>query len=74
MKLNHFVYILLAAYLATFLRLTLDNNFFTSIIGSLENQLANSISPTMGIFFCAAFNTISESFGMPGDTIHRSAS
>ena len=45
-----------------------------AIIGSFENQLANSISPTMGIFFCAAFNTISESFGMPGDIIHRSAS
>jgi len=33
-KINHFVYILLAAYLATFLRLTINNNFFISIIGS----------------------------------------
>ena len=34
MKINDFIYILLAAYLATFLRLTINNNFFTSIIGS----------------------------------------
>jgi len=31
---NNFIYILLAAYLATFLRLTVNNNFFISIIGS----------------------------------------
>ena len=35
MKKNKFIYILLAAYLATFLRLTINNNFFISIIGSL---------------------------------------
>ena len=35
MKINNFVYILLAAYLATFLRLTINNNFIISIIGSL---------------------------------------
>ena len=34
MKLNNFIYILLAAYLATFLRLTINNNFLISIIGS----------------------------------------
>jgi len=33
-KINNLFYILLAAYLATFLRLTLNNNFFISIIGS----------------------------------------
>jgi len=33
-KINNFVYILLAAYLATFLRLIINNNFFISIIGS----------------------------------------
>jgi len=33
-KINNFIYILLAAYLGTFLRLTINNNFFTSIIGS----------------------------------------
>ena len=34
MKINNFFYILLAAYLATFLRLTINNNFLISIIGS----------------------------------------
>ena len=34
MKINDFIYILLAAYLATFLRLTINNNFLISIIGS----------------------------------------
>ena len=34
MKINNFIYILLSAYLATFLRLTINNNFFISIIGS----------------------------------------
>ena len=34
MKINNFIYILLASYLATFLRLTINNNFFISIIGS----------------------------------------
>ena len=34
MKIKNFIYILLAAYIATFLRLAINNNFFTSIIGS----------------------------------------
>ena len=34
MKIKNFIYILLAAYLATFLRLSINNNFFISIIGS----------------------------------------
>ena len=34
MKKNNFIYIFLAAYLATFLRLAIKNNFFISIIGS----------------------------------------
>jgi len=33
-KINNFIYIFLAAYLATFLRLTINNNFVVSIIGS----------------------------------------
>jgi CrcB protein len=33
-KINNFIYVLLAAYLATFLRLNINNNFFISIIGS----------------------------------------
>ena len=34
MRITNFIYILLAAYLATFLRLSINNNFFISIIGS----------------------------------------
>ena len=34
MKIKSFIYILLACYLATFLRLLIDNNFIISIIGS----------------------------------------
>ena len=34
MKINIFIYFLLTAYLATFLRLTINNNFLISIIGS----------------------------------------
>ena len=34
MKINNFIYILLAAYIATLLRLVINNNFFISIIGS----------------------------------------
>ena len=34
MKINNFIYIFLAAYLATFFRLTINNNFVISIIGS----------------------------------------
>ena len=34
MKIKNFIYILLAGYLGTFLRLFIDNNFLTSILGS----------------------------------------
>jgi len=34
LKLTSFIYILLACYLGTFLRLLIDNNFIISIIGS----------------------------------------
>jgi len=33
-KIKNFIYVLLAAYLATFLRLTINNNLLISIIGS----------------------------------------
>ena len=60
MKINNFIYILLAAYLATFLRLTIDNNFFTSIIGSflvgflISKRLSYSIEKILlsGFFSC----------------------
>ena len=34
MKIKNFIYILLAGYLGTFLRLLIDNNFIISILGS----------------------------------------
>ena len=34
MKIKNFIYILLAGYLGTFLRLFIDNNFLISILGS----------------------------------------
>tara|TARA_B100001989_G_scaffold90974_1_gene63346 strand:- start:145 stop:474 length:330 start_codon:yes stop_codon:yes gene_type:complete len=33
-KINNFIYILLACYLGTFLRLLIDNNFIISLFGS----------------------------------------
>jgi CrcB protein len=33
-KIYDFIYLLVAAYLATFLRLTINNDFFISIVGS----------------------------------------
>jgi len=33
-KIKNFIYILLACYIATFLRLFIDNNFIISIVGS----------------------------------------
>jgi len=35
MKIKYFIYMILACYLATFLRLIINNNFIVSIIGSL---------------------------------------
>jgi len=64
-KLNNFIYILLAAYLATFLRLTIDNNFFTSIIGSflvgflISKRLSYSIEKILLSGFFACFTSFS---------------
>ena len=60
MKINNFIYILIAAYLATFLRLIIDNNFFASIIGSflvgflISKRLNYSIEKILlsGFFSC----------------------
>ncbi|MBO8242772.1 CrcB family protein [Prochlorococcus marinus XMU1410] len=60
MKINNFIYILLTAYLATFLRLTINNNFLISIIGSflvgflISKRLSNSIEKILlsGFFSC----------------------
>jgi len=59
-KINNFIYILLAAYLATFLRLTINNNFFISIIGSflvgffISKRLSHSTEKILlsGFFSC----------------------
>ena len=60
MKINNFIYILLAAYLATFLRLFINNNFVVSIIGSflvgffISKRLSYSIEKLLlsGFFSC----------------------
>ena len=60
MKKNNFIYILLAAYLATFLRLNINNNFFISIIGSflvgffISKNLSYSVEKILlnGFFSC----------------------
>ena len=60
MKINNFIYILLAAYLATFLRLAINNNFFISIIGSflvgffISRRLSDSTEKILlsGFFSC----------------------
>ena len=59
MKLKSFIYILLACYLATVLRLFIDNNFIVSIIGSflvgifISKRLSYS---TEKIFFSGFFS------------------
>jgi len=58
-KINNFIYILLAAYLATFLRLTINNNFIISILGSFFFGLIinKSLSyPTKNILLSGFFS------------------
>ena len=65
MKINNFFYILLAAYLATFLRLFIDNNFFISIIGSfllgffINKRLSYSMEKVLFSGFFACFTSFS---------------
>ena len=65
MKINNFIFILVAAYLATFLRLTIDNNFFTSIIGSflvgflISKRLSYSMEKLLLSGFFACFTSFS---------------
>ena len=65
MKINNFIYILLAAYLATFLRLTINNNFLISIIGSflvgflISKRLSNSIDKILLTGFFSCFTSFS---------------
>ena len=60
MKINNFIYILLAAYLATFLRIIINSNFVISMIGSflvgffISKRLSYSIEKIVlsGFFSC----------------------
>jgi len=64
-KINNFIYILLAAYLATFLRITINNNFFISIIGSfffgfvIAKKLSYSTEKIMISGFLSCFTSFS---------------
>jgi len=55
-KINNFIYILLAAYLATFLRITINYNFFISIIGSF----------LVGFFICRRLSDSTEKILLSG--------
>ena len=65
MKINDFIYTLLAAYLATFLRLSINNNFFISIIGSflvgffISKRLSNSTEKILFSGFFSCFTSFS---------------
>ena len=65
MKINNFIYILLAGYLATFLRLTINNNFLISIIGSflmgflINKRLSYSIEKILFSGFFSCFTSFS---------------
>ena len=65
MKINNLIYILLSAYLATFLRLIINNNFFTSLIGSflvgflISKRLSYSIEKILLSGFFACFTSFS---------------
>ena len=65
MKINNFIYILLAAYLATFLRLIINNNFLISIIGSflvgffISKRLSYSIEKILFSGFFSCFTSFS---------------
>jgi len=64
-KINNLIYIVLAAYLATFLRIFLNNNFFISIIGSflvgffISKRLSYSIEKILLSGFFACFTSFS---------------
>jgi len=64
-KINNFIYIFLAAYLATFLRLTINNNFVVSIIGSflvgffISKRLSYSTEKILFSGFFSCFTSFS---------------
>ena len=65
MKINNLIYTLLAAYLATFLRITINNNFFISIIGSflvgffISRRLSYSTEKILFSGFFSCFTSFS---------------
>ncbi|EEE39597.1 CrcB family protein [Prochlorococcus marinus] len=65
MKINNFFYILLAAYLATFLRLFINNNFIISVIGSflvgffISKRFSYSIKEILLTGFFSCFTSFS---------------
>ena len=65
MKKNNFIYIFLAAYLATFLRLIINNNFLISIIGSffvgffISKRLSYSTEKILFSGFFSCFTSFS---------------
>ena len=65
MKINNFICVLLAAYLATFLRLTINNSFLISIIGSflvgffINKRLSYSIEKILFSGFFSCFTSFS---------------
>jgi len=64
-RINNFIYILLAAYLGTFLRLTINNNFVISILGSflvgffISKRLSYSIEKILFSGFFSCFTSFS---------------
>ena len=65
MKIKSFVYILLVCYLATFLRLFIDNSFIISILGSffvgfiINKRLSNSSKQILLTGFFSCFTSFS---------------
>ena len=65
MKKNNFIYILLAGYLGTCLRLFIDNNFIISILGSflvgffISKRLSYSIEKILFSGFFSCFTSFS---------------
>ena len=65
MKIKKYIFIILVCYLATFLRLFIDNNFIISIVGSfffgliISKQLSYSRQEILLSGFCSCFTSFS---------------
>ena len=65
MKIKKYIFIILVCYLATFLRLFIDNNFIISILGSfffgliISKQLSYSRQEILLSGFCSCFTSFS---------------